>query len=86
MIHACSGVTGATVYGVEVPGTEGRAGMAAITVDGSFELTALAAILLLGCRLMPAPCSCALWASRQDAFVELDETLFERIQTRQLRD
>ena len=40
VIHACSGVTGATVYGVEVPGTEGRAGMAAITVDGSFEHTA----------------------------------------------
>lgn len=41
----CAGVTGAVVYGVAVPGTEGRAGMAAITADAAFDLARLRADL-----------------------------------------
>jgi fatty-acyl-CoA synthase len=37
---ACPGVNDAAVYGVQVPGTEGRAGMAAIVVGPEFNLTA----------------------------------------------
>jgi len=39
-ITALPGVREANVYGVKIPGTEGRAGMAALVVDGSFELAA----------------------------------------------
>ena len=35
--RARPGVAEATVYGVAVPGTEGRAGMAALTVDRGFR-------------------------------------------------
>ncbi len=35
------GVTGVAVYGVLVPGHEGRAGMAAMTIDGGFDLSGL---------------------------------------------
>jgi fatty-acyl-CoA synthase len=35
------GVLEANVYGVSVPGTDGRAGMAALVVDGDFKLDAL---------------------------------------------
>ncbi len=35
---ACPGVTEAVVFGVTVPGHEGRAGMAAITTDARFDL------------------------------------------------
>jgi fatty-acyl-CoA synthase len=35
----------ASVYGVPIPGTDGRAGMAAIVVDESFDLTELATFL-----------------------------------------
>jgi fatty-acyl-CoA synthase len=38
LIRACPGVTDAVVYGVTVPGHEGRAGMAAIAVDDRFDL------------------------------------------------
>jgi len=41
VIKACPGVTDAVVFGVAVPGNEGRAGMAAITTDDSFSLSAL---------------------------------------------
>ena len=37
---ACTGIVEAIVYGVIVPGTEGRAGMAAIVVSQDFDLTA----------------------------------------------
>ncbi len=37
-LAACPGVTDAVVYGVTVPGAEGRAGMAALTVDATFDL------------------------------------------------
>ena len=38
LLQACPGVTDAVVYGVAVPGHEGRAGMAALTTDGQFDL------------------------------------------------
>jgi fatty-acyl-CoA synthase len=37
-LTACAGVTEAVVYGVTVPGAEGRAGMAALTVAADFDL------------------------------------------------
>jgi fatty-acyl-CoA synthase len=45
VITAYDGVVDAVVYGVEVPGREGRAGMAAITTDQGFSLTGLKAHL-----------------------------------------
>ena len=45
------GIKNATVYGVEVPGCDGRAGMAAIETDESFELSGLYQHLA---RSMPA--------------------------------
>ena len=41
VIAECPGVVEAAVYGVRVPATEGRAGMAAIIVDEAFELAKL---------------------------------------------
>jgi len=40
-IRACPGVADAVVYGVKVPGHEGRAGMATITTADGFDLAAL---------------------------------------------
>jgi fatty-acyl-CoA synthase len=37
----CPGVVDATIYGVEIPGADGRAGMAAIVVDDRFDLMEL---------------------------------------------
>jgi len=45
VICACPGVREANVYGVAVPKADGRAGMAAIVVDDSFDLQALHAHL-----------------------------------------
>jgi fatty-acyl-CoA synthase len=39
VLAGCRGVTDVAVYGVTVPGTEGRAGMAALVVSPEFELT-----------------------------------------------
>ena len=41
VIRTCPGVTEAIVYGVAVPGADGRAGMALMTIDGQFDLDAL---------------------------------------------
>jgi fatty-acyl-CoA synthase len=41
IVAACPGVTQAVVYGVAVPGAEGRAGMAAITTADGFDLAVL---------------------------------------------
>ncbi len=46
-ICRCPGITGATVYGVPVPGVEGRAGMAAITTSASFDPRLFAAYVAL---------------------------------------
>jgi fatty-acyl-CoA synthase len=35
----CPGVVDATVYGVAIPGADGRAGMAAVVADGRFDLS-----------------------------------------------
>ncbi len=43
VVSVCPGVKEANVYGVEVPGQDGRAGMAALVVDASFDPEALAA-------------------------------------------
>jgi fatty-acyl-CoA synthase len=45
VVNACPGVTGAVVFGVTVPGYEGRAGMAAVTTNGAFSPTTLQAHL-----------------------------------------
>jgi len=37
-LRTCPGVTEAVVYGVAVPGAEGRAGMAALTITSDFDL------------------------------------------------
>jgi fatty-acyl-CoA synthase len=43
VLSVCAGVKEANVYGVEVPGQDGRAGMAALVVDGSFDPEVFAA-------------------------------------------
>jgi fatty-acyl-CoA synthase len=42
LLRACPGVVEAIVYGVSVPGADGRAGMALLNIDGQFELKELA--------------------------------------------
>lgn len=42
-LQAFEGIAQATVYGVEVPGAEGRAGMAALVVEGPFDPKAFSA-------------------------------------------
>ncbi|MDE8347011.1 MAG: long-chain-acyl-CoA synthetase, partial [Acidocella sp.] len=44
-LRACPGITEAVVFGVPVPGHEGRAGMAALTVAPDFSLDTLPAFL-----------------------------------------
>jgi fatty-acyl-CoA synthase len=44
-IARCPGVLDATVYGVAIPGTDGRVGMAALVVAEGFDLAALRAHL-----------------------------------------
>jgi fatty-acyl-CoA synthase len=41
VLRACPGVEEAVVYGVVVPGADGRAGMALLKIDGQFDLDAL---------------------------------------------
>jgi fatty-acyl-CoA synthase len=45
VLAAAPGIREANVYGVSVPGAEGRAGMAALVVDGDFNIDALPAWL-----------------------------------------
>jgi fatty-acyl-CoA synthase len=40
VVSSCPGVKDAAVYGVSVPGADGRAGMAAVVVDSEFQLAA----------------------------------------------
>ena len=58
---ACPGVTEAVVYGVAIPGDEGRAGMAAVTVEADFDLAVLHRHLVanLPDYAPPASCACA---------------------------
>jgi fatty-acyl-CoA synthase len=46
VLRACPGVIDAASYGVAMPGADGKAGMAALVVDGSFDLAALHAHLV----------------------------------------
>ena len=46
VLRACPGVTDAVVYGVTMPGHEGRAGMAAVTTDDRFDFDSLRAHLV----------------------------------------
>lgn len=48
IIASIPGVLEATVYGVEIPGRDGRAGMAALVVDDAFDLDSLPARLAGG--------------------------------------
>ena len=41
-LHGCAGLVESIVYGIEVPGAEGRAGMAALVVNDEFSIEALA--------------------------------------------
>ncbi len=41
-LSAIPGIKEANIYGVKVPGADGRAGMAALVVDGGFDITGLA--------------------------------------------
>jgi fatty-acyl-CoA synthase len=50
-ITAFPGIAEATVYGVQIPGTEGAAGMAALVVDGTLDLAGLRKHLA---RLLPS--------------------------------
>lgn len=43
ILNAASGVLESNVYGVHVPGTDGRAGMASLNVDDAFSVNAFAA-------------------------------------------
>ena len=45
-LAACPGIVEAVAYGVAVPGTEGRAGMAALVIDNAFTLDALGRFLV----------------------------------------
>jgi fatty-acyl-CoA synthase len=45
VLRACPGITDAVVFGVPVPGNDGRAGMAAVTTAAGFDLAVLKAHL-----------------------------------------
>ncbi len=57
-LRACPGVEEAVVYGVVVPGADGRAGMALLKIDRRFDLDALPGGSK-SCRDMPDRFSCA---------------------------
>jgi fatty-acyl-CoA synthase len=63
-IDSCPGVTASAVYGVKVPGAEGRAGMAAIVAEPGFDLADLRARL-----------AAALPAYARPLFLRLSPTL-----------
>ena len=60
-IDGFAGVREAIVYGVAVPGNDGRAGMAALVVENvaTFDLEGLRAFSPSVCPPMPGHCSCA---------------------------
>ncbi|MBV9508819.1 MAG: long-chain-acyl-CoA synthetase [Caulobacteraceae bacterium] len=55
VLAACPGVKAAAVYGVAVPGAEGRAGMAALVPGAGFDLERLAARTEAGLRAYARP-------------------------------
>ena len=74
-ILECPGVIDATTYGVAVPGTDGRAGMAAIVTDDSFDLVAFRDHL--SCRLPAYACPVFV---RLSAALEATETFKQKKQ------
>jgi fatty-acyl-CoA synthase len=63
VLSACPGVLDGVVYGVEVPGADGRAGMAALVVEPGFDLATFRSAVASGLpeyarplflRLLPA--------------------------------
>jgi fatty-acyl-CoA synthase len=54
-VMACPGVAAAVVYGVAVPGADGRAGMAALSVEEGFELIRLRAHLVAALPVYARP-------------------------------
>jgi fatty-acyl-CoA synthase len=72
-ILSCPGVIDASVYGVTIPGTEGRAGMAALVVGPGFDLTALREHLV---QRLPAY-ACPLFV-RIRAELEVTETFKQK--------
>ena len=118
VITAFTGIKEASVYGVAVPGNDGRAGMAAVVIDDGFNLAAFRQHLIkclpgyaqpIFLRLRskievtttfkqkkanlvreafaPAIAGDIIYfnSSEQQAFVPLDEVLYERIQSGQVR-
>jgi fatty-acyl-CoA synthase len=117
-ITALPGITQASVYGVAIPGTDGRAGMAAIVPDGELNLAAFRAALAdcspkYACPLFlrvrteieltstfkytkaelvdqgydPRATTDAIYFNHpeRDAFVRLDEVLYEQINAGEIR-
>jgi fatty-acyl-CoA synthase len=81
VVAACPGVTQAAVYGVEIPGAEGRAGMAAITVDDRFDFTVLGEHLRASLPEYAAFVRDPVWFydRRDQAFFAYDEALEQLI-------
>jgi len=117
-ISAFPGIREANVYGVAVPGAEGRVGMAAVAIDGELDLEALRKHLIsrlpsyarpLFLRIQrelqvtatfkhtkndlvrdgynPAATADTIYLNdaERDAFVRVDDEVFNRIQTGQIR-
>jgi fatty-acyl-CoA synthase len=117
-ISAFPGIKEATVYGVTIPGTDGRAGMAAFVADEGLDLAVFRRHLIDRLPLYARPVFLRLQTELQvtatfkhtktdltrdgydptvtsdviyfndperEAFVRLDETLYDRIQTGQVR-
>jgi fatty-acyl-CoA synthase len=117
-ITSFPGVLEAAVYGVEIPGADGRAGMAAVVIDETFELASLRRHLNdrlpayarpVFLRIVPRIVTTVTFKQRKaelmregydpdhvdgaiyfndndrNAFVRLDEALFERIRVKSVR-
>src|SRR6201996_222236 len=59
----CPGVREATTYGVEIPGADGRAGMAAIVIDPAFDIGRFAAHLAKRLPVYACPVAMRICAS-----------------------
>lgn len=117
-VAACPGVTQAVVFGVAVPGTEGRAGMVALVPGEGFDVALLRRhlaehlpdyarpLFVRFCTMIEttstfrprkqelarqsydpgATTDLILFSDRaSDSYVRVDETLYRRLQTNQLR-
>ena len=73
VLAACPGVTEAVVYGVAIPGNEGRAGMAAVTVKADFDSLCCTATSSRACLTMRAPLPARVRTPRGDGHVQAAE-------------